>query len=101
MRSADGAIATAVLVSRNDNRITLFPGTVFIVGAVTDRGESHRPVSGKAEFDVRRALDETVVAGVETTLPLHRRLAANEDVIAGDYDIHWLENWAKRQKGAA
>lgn len=49
--------ATAVLVSRNDNRVTLFPGSVFIVGAVTDRGESHRPVSGKAEFDVRRALD--------------------------------------------
>ncbi|HOB93323.1 MAG TPA: tetratricopeptide repeat protein [Aquabacterium sp.] len=49
--------ATAVLLSRNDNRITLFPGTVFIVGTVTDRGESHQPVAGKAEFDVRRALD--------------------------------------------
>lgn len=49
--------ATAVLVSRNDNRITLFPGAVFIVGTVTDRGESHQPVSGRSAFDVRRALD--------------------------------------------
>ena len=42
---------------------------------------------------LRRALDEFVVDGIETTLPLFRDLAKNEDVIAGDYDIHWLEKY--------
>lgn len=49
--------ATVVLASRNDNRITVYPGADFVVGVVTDRGESHQPVSGKTSFDVRQALD--------------------------------------------
>ena len=40
---------------------------------------------------LKRSLDEYVIGGVETTLPLHRFLVANEDMIAGEYDIHWLE----------
>ena len=42
---------------------------------------------------LRRALDEFVVDGIETTIPLFQDLVRNEDVIAGDYDIHWLENY--------
>ena len=42
---------------------------------------------------LRRALDEMVVGGVETTLPLHRRLVEAQDVIDGNYDIHWLERF--------
>ncbi|WAJ31047.1 acetyl-CoA carboxylase biotin carboxylase subunit [Antarcticirhabdus aurantiaca] len=40
---------------------------------------------------LRRALDEIVVDGINTTLPLFRELVANEDIQRGDYDIHWLE----------
>jgi acetyl-CoA carboxylase, biotin carboxylase subunit len=40
---------------------------------------------------LRRALDEYVIGGIETTIPLHRRLVANSDFINGAYDIHWLE----------
>jgi acetyl-CoA carboxylase biotin carboxylase subunit len=40
---------------------------------------------------LRRALDEFVVDGVETTLPLYRKLVRNADVQNGLYDIHWLE----------
>ncbi|HEX2020175.1 MAG TPA: acetyl-CoA carboxylase biotin carboxylase subunit, partial [Aurantimonas sp.] len=40
---------------------------------------------------LRRALDEIVVDGVKTTLPLFRELVDNADIGAGDYDIHWLE----------
>ncbi|RXF73984.1 acetyl-CoA carboxylase biotin carboxylase subunit [Hansschlegelia zhihuaiae] len=40
---------------------------------------------------LRRALDEFVVDGVETTLPLFRRLVRNPAIQDGDYDIHWLE----------
>jgi acetyl-CoA carboxylase biotin carboxylase subunit len=40
---------------------------------------------------LRRALDEFVVDGIETTLPLFRTLVRNPDMQNGDYDIHWLE----------
>ncbi len=40
-----------------------------------------------------RALHEYVITGVNTLLPLHRELAEAEDVIKGEYDIHWLEKW--------
>lgn len=42
---------------------------------------------------LRRALDEFVVDGIETTIPLFRRLVSNKDIQNGDYDIHWLENF--------
>jgi len=40
---------------------------------------------------LRRALDEFVVDGINTTLPLFRDLIGNIDIANGDYDIHWLE----------
>jgi acetyl-CoA carboxylase, biotin carboxylase subunit len=42
---------------------------------------------------LRRALDEYVVGGIDTTLPLHRRLVREPAFINGDYDIHWLEKF--------
>jgi acetyl-CoA carboxylase, biotin carboxylase subunit len=44
---------------------------------------------------LRRALDEMVVNGVETTTPLFQRLAQEADIVDGDYHIHWLENYLK------
>ncbi|MDR6954290.1 acetyl-CoA carboxylase biotin carboxylase subunit [Ancylobacter sp. 3268] len=40
---------------------------------------------------LKRALDEFVVEGIETTLPLFRELVVNDDIKRGAYDIHWLE----------
>jgi acetyl-CoA carboxylase biotin carboxylase subunit len=40
---------------------------------------------------LRRALDEMVITGVETTIPLFRELMVENDIINGDYSIHWLE----------
>jgi acetyl-CoA carboxylase biotin carboxylase subunit len=42
---------------------------------------------------MRRALEEYVVGGIETTIPLHRRLVEAPDFVAGIYDIHWLERF--------
>ena len=42
---------------------------------------------------LRRALDEFVVDGINTTLPLFRDLVGNIDIANGDYDIHWLEKY--------
>ncbi len=40
---------------------------------------------------LNRALDEFVVDGIRTTIPLFRDLVHDDDVISGNYDIHWLE----------
>ena len=42
---------------------------------------------------LRRSLDEFVVDGINTTIPLFRDLLANPDIANGDYDIHWLEKF--------
>ena len=42
---------------------------------------------------LRRALDEFVVDGIKTTLPLFQDLVSNPDIANGDYDIHWLEQY--------
>ena len=46
---------------------------------------------------LRRALEEYVIGGIETTIPLHQRLVAAADFINGDYDIHWLERFLTRR----
>jgi len=48
---------------------------------------------------LRRALDEIVVEGIETTLPLFRKLAREQDMIEGDYHIHWLEQYLAGKSG--
>lgn len=40
----------------------------------------------------RCALDELVIDGIYTTTDLHRKLVRNKDILAGDFDIHWLEH---------
>lgn len=45
---------------------------------------------------LRRSLEEFVVDGVDTTLPLHRRIIDEPDFISGNYDIHWLEQLLSR-----
>jgi acetyl-CoA carboxylase biotin carboxylase subunit len=47
---------------------------------------------------LRRALDELVVAGIETTIPLFQQLVRDPDILNGDYHIHWLEQWLAKHK---
>ena len=42
---------------------------------------------------LRRCLDEFVVDGIESTIPLFRDLVDNQDIANGMYDIHWLEKY--------
>ena len=48
---------------------------------------------------MNRCLGEMVVAGIDTNIPLFQDLLANPDIVRGDYNIHWLENWMKSQAG--
>jgi acetyl-CoA carboxylase biotin carboxylase subunit len=47
---------------------------------------------------LRRALDELVVGGIETTIPLFQELVREHDILDGDYHIHWLEQWLAARK---
>lgn len=46
---------------------------------------------------LKRALDEFVIEGVETTIPLHQQIIANSDFIDGQYNIHWLEKFLDKK----
>jgi acetyl-CoA carboxylase, biotin carboxylase subunit len=59
----------------------------------------HGKTRAECLMRLRRALDEMVVEGVETTLPLFRALVREPEIIDGDYHIHWLEQYLAR--GAA
>ncbi len=57
----------------------------------------HGRTRTEALMRLRRALDEFIVDGIETTLPLFRVLVRNADVQNGQYDIHWLEKFLKTE----
>ncbi|GBQ22199.1 acetyl-CoA carboxylase biotin carboxylase subunit [Acetobacter estunensis NRIC 0472] len=56
----------------------------------------HAPTRAAAIARMQRALDEIVVEGVKTVIPLHRRILADPEFQRGDYTIHWLENFTAR-----
>ena len=56
----------------------------------------HGKTRGECLMRLKRALDEFVVDGIETTLPLFRALVREKDIIDGDYHIHWLEDFLAR-----
>jgi acetyl-CoA carboxylase biotin carboxylase subunit len=53
----------------------------------------HGATRNECLMRLRRSLQEYVIAGIETTIPLHQRLVAAPDFINGAYDIHWLESF--------
>ena len=58
-------------------------------------------VSGKtrngALMRLRRALEEFVIDGIKTTIPLHQKIISRPDYIDGLYNIHWLEDILKSE----
>ena len=51
----------------------------------------HAPTRLEALARMRRALDELVIEGVQTTIPLHRTIFRNKDFIEGQVDTTWVE----------
>ena len=45
---------------------------------------------------LNRALEEYVIGGIQTTIPVHQALMGNGEFIAGQYNIHWLEEFIER-----
>jgi len=56
----------------------------------------HGKTRGECLMRLKRALDEFVIDGIETTLPLFRALVREKDIIDGDYHIRWLEEFLAR-----
>ena len=68
---------------------TIPPNYDSLVGKLIVHGRSRT----EALMRLRRSLDEFIVDGIDTTIPLFRTLVRNTDVQNGDYDIHWLEKF--------
>jgi len=64
----------------------------------------HARTRNECLMRLKRALGEFVVDGIETTIPLFISLISQPDIVDGNYDIHWLENYlaksGKRAKGS-
>ena len=56
----------------------------------------HGKTRNECLMRMRRALEEYVIGGIETTIPLHQRLFEAARFIDGDYDIGWLERFIER-----
>jgi acetyl-CoA carboxylase biotin carboxylase subunit len=58
----------------------------------------HGSTRNEALMRLRRSLHEYVIGGIQTTLPLLERIAAQTDFINGDYDIGWLERFMDQRE---
>ena len=60
-------------------------------------------VSGRtregAILRLKRALEEMVIEGVKTSIPLHQALLEDPEFNSGDYTIKWLEEWLAKRAG--
>lgn len=58
----------------------------------------HGKTRNECLMRLKRALDELVVDGIETTIPLFQHLVREPDIIDGNYNIHWLEHYLAKLK---
>ena len=71
---------------------TIPPYYDSLIGKLIVRGRNRQ----ECLMRLRRALDEFVIDGIKTTIPLFRQLVDEPDIVAGNYDIHWLEKHLSR-----
>ncbi len=57
---------------------------------------THARTREKCLRRMQRAIEELVVSGLTTNQELHRRLLANPALQAGDFNIHFLEEWLEQ-----
>ena len=60
----------------------------------------HGQTRNAALMRMRRALEEFVIDGVSTTIPLQQAIISQADFIDGMYNIHWLEEYMKNKQNA-
>ena len=60
-----------------------------LVGKLIVHGENRKEAIAR----LRRALGELIIDSIDTTVPLFEELLYEDDIINGDYNVHWLEKW--------
>ena len=60
-----------------------------LIGKLIVHGQNRKEAIAR----LRRALGELIIDGIDTTVPLFEELLNEDDIINGDYNIHWLEKW--------
>ena len=60
-----------------------------LIGKLIVHGENRKEAIAR----LRRALGELIIDGIDTTVPLFEELLNEDDILNGDYSIHWLEKW--------
>jgi acetyl-CoA carboxylase biotin carboxylase subunit len=63
------------------------PNYDSLIGKLIAHGEHRRSALAR----MRNALDELVIEGIKTNVPLHRRIFADRNFSQGGTDIHYLE----------
>jgi len=58
----------------------------------------HGRTRNGALMRLRRALEEFVIEGISTTIPLHQKIIGNPEFLDGQYNIHWLEKFIDEHK---
>lgn len=58
----------------------------------------HGKTRNAALMRLRRALEEFVIEGVKTTIPLHQDIISQAEYIDGQFNIHWLEKYMASKK---
>ncbi|MBP5399133.1 MAG: acetyl-CoA carboxylase biotin carboxylase subunit [Alphaproteobacteria bacterium] len=57
----------------------------------------HGKTRNSALMRLRRALEEFVIDGVSTTIPLQQEIISQAEFIDGMYNIHWLEEYMRKR----
>ena len=60
-----------------------------MIGKLIARGKTRERAINK----MKRALDEFVIEGIQTTIPFHQQMMENPDFRAGDFDTKFLDNF--------
>ena len=60
-----------------------------LIGKLIVHGENRKEAIAR----LRRALGELIIDGIDTTVPLFEELLNEDNILNGDYNIHWLEKW--------
>lgn len=57
----------------------------------------HAKTRNAALMRLRRALEEFIIMGVKTTIPLHQEIISQNEFIDGQYNIHWLTEYMNKR----
>ena len=57
----------------------------------------HAKTRNAALMRLRRALEEFIIMGVKTTIPLHQEIISQNEFIDGQYNIHWLTEYMEKR----